>query len=101
MVLACDMRIATPETTCFYPVMKLGFTPPAPDVDRLKSLIGPSRTRVYLLTGLRLTSNEAQCWGLIDRICADPLAEANALVPPVLARPEHAMAIKTSIFNNK
>ena len=87
MVLACDLRIAVPEAQFFYPVMKMGFLPPAPDPGRMAQLIGPSRTRLMLLGGARIGAEEAERWGLIDRIVSGERLqdEARALAAPALA----------------
>lgn len=86
-MLACDLRLAVPEAEFFYPVMKMGFLPPAPDPGRMARLIGPSRTAMILLAGARIGAVEAERWGLIDRIVPGEalLAEAGALAAPALA----------------
>lgn len=101
IALACDVRIAVPDATFFYPVMKLGFLPQPSDPARLNALIGPARTKLILMCGQRISSTEALDWGLIDRItppetldeeihdlCADALA----------ANPRHVAAIKGMIL---
>lgn len=96
MVLACDLRIAVSSTKVFYPVMKLGFLPQPSDPARLARLVGPSRARMILMAGQKVTAEEAVTWGLIDRIVApsDLLDTASALAADVCAAtPEHARAI--------
>jgi enoyl-CoA hydratase/carnithine racemase len=68
MALACDLRIAVPEAKFFYPVMRLGFLPQPSDPTRLAALVGPARAKMILMAGLKITSDEALAWGLIDRI---------------------------------
>ncbi|MEJ6395781.1 enoyl-CoA hydratase/isomerase family protein [Gymnodinialimonas sp. 2305UL16-5] len=68
MALACDLRIAVPNARFFYPVAKLGFLPQPSDPVRLAALIGPARTKMILLAGQRLSSDEAHAYGLIDRV---------------------------------
>lgn len=97
MVLACDIRIAVPQAQLFYPVMRLGFLPPASDVRRLTGLIGQGRARMLLLAGQRIDADEARDWGLIDRIvpAEELIAAAEALAAAALAAtPDHVMAIK-------
>ena len=96
MALACDLRIAVPEATFFYPVMKLGFLPQPSDPARMAALIGPARTRLVLMGGARLTAQEALAFGLVDRIVApdDLLETARGLVADtVAADPAHVRAI--------
>ncbi len=68
MVLACDLRIAVPDAKFFYPVMRLGFLPQPSDPLRLRALIGPARAKMILMAGQKVTAQEAQDWGLVDRI---------------------------------
>ncbi|RBW53219.1 enoyl-CoA hydratase/isomerase family protein [Ruegeria sp. A3M17] len=70
MVLACDIRIAVPSAKFFYPVMKLGFLPQPSDPARMSALIGPSRTKMILMGGQKITADEAYTFGLVDRMVA-------------------------------
>jgi len=100
MALACDIRLAVPEAAFFYPVMKLGFLPQPSDAARMAALIGPSRARMILMGGARITAAEALSWGLIDRIhdagalldAARTLTDAACSAPP-----GHAARIKSMI----
>ncbi|MCL4160304.1 UNVERIFIED_CONTAM: hypothetical protein GTU68_037423 [Idotea baltica] len=76
MVLACDIRIAVPGSKFFYPVMKLGFLPQPSDPARMAALIGPSRTKLILMGGQKIMTDEALAFGLIDRVVeAEDLVE--------------------------
>lgn len=96
MALACDLRIAVPTAKVFYPVMRLGYMPQPSDVVRMRALIGPSRTKMVLAAGQKLSAQEAYDFGLIDRI-VDPdalLSEAEQLAEPALgADPDLAARI--------
>lgn len=70
MVLACDLRIAARGAKAFYPVMKLGFLPQPSDPGRLTKLLGPSRAKMVLMGGQKVTDKEALSWGLFDRLVA-------------------------------
>ena len=59
MVLACDIRLAVPATSFFYPVMKRGFLPQPSDSQRMRALIGPARTKLILMAGQKLTAQQA------------------------------------------
>ncbi len=100
MALACDLRLAVPGATFFYPVMRLGYLPQPADPARLVALVGPARAKLILLAGAKIEADEALAWGLIDRIVAaeDLLTTARALGMDVLAaKPGHATAIKRLI----
>ena len=91
MVLACDLRIAVPGARFFYPVMRLGFLPQPSDPARMAALIGPSRTKLILMAGQKLETEEALRIGLIDRIVApaDLLKSAHDLVADSLNADPH------------
>ena len=100
MVLACDLRIAVPSATIFYPVMRLGFLPQLSDPARLAALAGPSRAAMVLMAGQKIGADEALSWGMIDRIAApEALAgTAAALAADALAAtPDHVAGIKRLI----
>ena len=100
MVLACDLRIAPRKAKLFYPVMKLGFLPQPSDPARLVALVGPARAKLILMAGLKVSADEAQGWGLIDRICDDDGLDAmvQEVSADVLAAPDgHVAAIKRLI----
>ena len=96
IALACDLRIAVPTAKVFYPVMRLGYMPQPSDGVRIRALIGPSRTKMVLAAGQKISAQEAYAFGLIDRI-VDPdalLSEAEKLVEPALgADPDLAARI--------
>lgn len=95
MALACDCRVAVPDTTFFYPVMKHGFLPPPSDPIRLTALIGSGRAKMMLICGAKVGTEEAHRWGLVDRVVEDARAAASALAADALAGPEgHAATLK-------
>jgi enoyl-CoA hydratase len=97
MALACDLRLAVPAASFFYPVMRLGYLPQPSDPARLAALVGPSRAKLILMAGARIGAEQALDWGLIDRIVPPDslLAEAQALAADCLsATPAHVAAIK-------
>ncbi len=96
MALACDLRIAVPHSKFFYPVMKLGFLPQPSDPARLRALVGPSRAKLILMAGQKLTVEEAYDFGLVDRIVeGDVLDAARDLATDTCAAPnEIAFGIK-------
>ncbi|SDH88393.1 enoyl-CoA hydratase/isomerase family protein [Alloyangia pacifica] len=100
MALACDLRISVPGAKVFYPVMKLGFLPQPSDPGRLAALVGPARAKMVLMAGQKVPVEDAQGWGLIDRIVPPEalLSSARALAEDTLgADPAHAAAIKGMI----
>ena len=100
MFLACDLRIAVPHASFFYPVMKLGFLPQPSDPRRLADIAGPGTAKRILMAGDKLDVQDAHRSGLIDAI-----AEPEALLETALgwaadagqADPSHIAAIKRMI----
>ena len=100
MFLATDLRISVPSAKFFYPVMKLGFLPQPSDPGRLTNLVGPSRAKLILMAGQKVTAQDALHFGLIDEIVeADALQNrVRELANDVLvADPAHVTAIKDMI----
>lgn len=100
MALACDLRLAVPGASFFYPVMKLGFLPQPSDPARLAALVGPARAKMILMAGAKPCTQEACDWGLVDRIVGpdDLLAAAHALTGDVRAATlSHVAAIKSML----
>ncbi|WP_419738416.1 enoyl-CoA hydratase/isomerase family protein [Ruegeria sp.] len=96
MALACDLRIAVPSAKFFYPVMKLGFLPQPSDPKRMAALIGPARTKLILMSGQKVSAEEAYAFGLVDRIVSpdELMPAARELVADSLAaKPEIAAGI--------
>jgi len=91
MALACDIRLAVPQARFFYPVMKLGFLPQPSDPVRMSALIGPSRTRMILMAGQKITAAEAYDFGLVDRVVEPEMLmpTAHELVADSLAADPH------------
>lgn len=95
MVLACDLRVAVPGASVFYPVMKLGFLPQPSDPRRMAALIGAPRAKRILMAGEKISAETARDWGFFDAIAEDPLAQAEAWSAAAReAKPGHAAAIK-------
>ena len=91
MALACDLRLAVPGASFFYPVMKLGFLPQPSDPGRLTALVGPARAKMILMAGQKIDAETALAWGLVDRLVPAEtlLDEARALTEAPSAAPEH------------
>jgi enoyl-CoA hydratase/carnithine racemase len=97
MALACDLRISVPTAKFFYPVMKLGFLPQPSDPQRMAALVGPSRAKLILMGGQKITADEAFSFGLVDRLVEadDLMASVREIATDALAaKPSHIAGIK-------
>ena len=78
-VLACDMRVCTPEARFGVPIARtLGNCLSAANYARLVDLIGPARTKDILFTGRLIEAAEADSLGLVTRMA--PLSELDGVV---------------------
>lgn len=79
LVLACDLRLATPDFLCATPEVKLGLIATNAATVLLPQLVGPARARRMLLTGARMDATWCHAAGLVDEI-----VEAQDLMPRAL-----------------
>lgn len=70
LVLACDLVVASSGVKMGLPEIHLGLLPGGGGTQRLSRLIGRNRTKHYLLSGKRMTSEEAEHLGIIHTVCA-------------------------------
>ncbi len=68
IALFCDLRIASDDVLFGLPEVGLGIIPGAGGTQTLPRVIGLSRTLDMLLTGRRLTAEEAREAGLVNRV---------------------------------
>jgi len=66
--LACDFRIATTRSELGQPEVRLGLIPGAGGTQRLVRLIGLARAKELVMTGERITADEALRIGLVNRV---------------------------------
>ncbi|MCC6007877.1 MAG: enoyl-CoA hydratase/isomerase family protein [Rhodobacteraceae bacterium] len=100
MALACDLRLAVPEASFFYPVLRNGFLPQPSDPARLAALVGPGRAREILLCGARWSADEAHEAGLIERVVPRTRMEDEiaALAADALAAPTDLLSGIKALF---
>lgn len=94
---ACDLRVATPDTTFGVPAGKLGVVLDRLTVARISSLAGEGAARAMLLGGEVLSGEDAHRLGFVQRLggLEDALAWADAiagLAPLTLAG--HKLALE-------
>ena len=78
LALSCDLRSAVESATFGLPEVGLGIIPGAGGTQRSAHLLGQSRALDLVLTGRRLSANEALSIGLINRLIpnGEPLLES-------------------------
>jgi enoyl-CoA hydratase len=84
IALACDLRVATPESTFGVPIARtLGNCLSGATYSRLLDLLGPSRLKDLLFTGRLAAAGEAQAAGIVNRIA--PAGEIDRVVRELAA----------------
>ena len=96
----CDLRLATEEASFAHPELRLGappiFTP-------LRWIVGDGLARDLVLTGRRLSAEEALRAGLVSRVLASArlLPEAVEVAVRILEAPAEAVAfLKSSVIRS-
>lgn len=95
IALACDIRIAAPNTVLALPETGLGLIPGGGGTQRLPRLVGLGRALDMLLTGDRIDAAEALRIGLVSRLATSTTTlreQALEVAARIAARPPTASA---------
>lgn len=94
LAIACDLRVAATDAVFSAAEVRWGIIPDLGATQRLPRLIGMGRAKEMVLTGRNVTTEEAERWGLVNRVCEPDvlLKEAMALAAQLAAGPPLAMA---------
>jgi enoyl-CoA hydratase/carnithine racemase len=102
IALYCDLRIAAPDVVFGLPEVSLGILPAAGGTQTLPRILGLSGALDMLLTGRRLSAQEAFNMGMVNQVVprekllqtADELAHKIASFDPVVVRNAKQAVIK-------
>jgi enoyl-CoA hydratase/carnithine racemase len=85
LALACDLIVASSAATFALPEVKVGIFPGGGSTRTLTWLVGAARARDVILTGRRLTAEEAEHWGIVARVVppGEVLTAAKALAATI------------------
>ena len=94
LALACDLIVASRHAAFGLPEVGVGVFPGGGSTQTLTWAVGPARARDIVLTGRRLTADEAEAWGIVARVvepgtatdAAIALAERVAAGAPIAVR---------------
>lgn len=91
MVLNCDMFVASKSATFAFPDVKVGLTGFGGAFPRLVQRIGRQRATDMTLTARTISVEEAEKWGLVDRIAEDAVTVAVDLAKAIVANSPDAI----------
>lgn len=101
LAASLDFRFCGASAHFRIPEVALGMNMSWGSLPRLLALMGPARTKqAVILAQDRITSGQAREWGLVETVCADgqALAEAQSVAERIAALPPMAVTMtKTSI----
>jgi enoyl-CoA hydratase/carnithine racemase len=93
LALACDMIVASENAEFGQPEILLGLIPGGGGTQRLTHTIGKQRAMELVLTGRRITAQEALAYGLVNAVDKDWLGKAIELAQVVARRPPIAIRL--------
>jgi enoyl-CoA hydratase/carnithine racemase len=102
LALGCDIRVASENATFGLPEVKYGFPPGMGATQRLPRAVALGPAMEMLLTGDRITAQQALQWGLVNRVvprlqlieCAMELAQRIVANPPLAVRATKELAMR-------
>jgi len=96
LALGCDIRICSDTATFGLPEVKYGFPPGMGAPLRLPRIMPLGPALELLLTGDRITAEQAYAWGLVNRVVspAELMGEALKLAARIAANPP--LAVRTT-----
>ena len=102
LALAADIRVAADDAKMSIPEIKYGILPDTGASQFLSTLIGPSRTKLMMLTGRTIDAETADKWGMVDMVVPRTSLddEAFALAADMASRPPIALAIGKQLANH-
>ncbi|MCZ7570120.1 MAG: enoyl-CoA hydratase-related protein [Ardenticatenaceae bacterium] len=94
LVMASDLRLAAESAVFLQAFVKIGLVPDSGSTWFLPRLIGQARALEMMLTGRRISAQQAEAWGLINRVVPDGqlMSEARALAQEMAALPPKAVS---------
>ncbi len=71
IALGCDLRIASTDAEFGFPEVKLGLLPGGGGTQRTPRLVGSGRAAWLIMSGERISAEQAERWGLVEAVYAD------------------------------
>ncbi len=102
LALACDLRVASAESSYLMAFVKIGLVPDSGAAHLLPRTIGMAEALALSLTGERIGADEAHRLGLVTRVvpAEDLMKEAGELAQALAALPTKAIAITKRLLRD-
>ncbi len=102
LALACDLRIASNDTSIGCPEINLGIIPGSGGTQRLPRLIGIAKTKELLFMGEAVNGEEAARIGLVNKVVAKEvlLEEAKVWARKLASKPRVALSFLKNTIDN-
>jgi len=94
LALCTDFRVASLDAVFALPEVSIGIVPSSGGTYRLTRMVGPARARDLILSGRRMTADEALAWGLVSSVvpAGEHIKHAVSLAASLAEQPLHAIA---------
>ncbi|MFC6719241.1 3-hydroxyacyl-CoA dehydrogenase/enoyl-CoA hydratase family protein [Natrialbaceae archaeon GCM10025810] len=102
LALACDIRVATEDSTIGTPETTLGVIPGGGATQRLVRLVGEARTKEMVFRGMQFDAARAEEWGIINHaVPGDELDETvDDIVDDLVSGPPIALKAAKEVIND-
>ena len=98
IAIACDMRVAGPQSRFGITPARLGLVYSLHDTKLLVDLVGPSQAKRILFTGQLLSAEEAHDIGLVTILAEEPYEEAMAMAETMASVSSHSQKMSKAII---
>lgn len=99
LALAADMRYAAPDTQMSIMEIKWGLVPDMSSTQLMRHLASEDIVRELSYTGRIFDANEAKEYGLVTRVCDDPLEQAMSVAHEIACKNPDAIRANKRMFN--
>lgn len=101
LLLHCDYVFLSKDAMLKLPFVELGLCPEAASSLLLPRHIGYLRASEMILTGAKISAEQALQWGLANKVVDDTLTQANELAKTMAKRPPAAMALSKRLLKHE
>jgi enoyl-CoA hydratase/carnithine racemase len=99
LALGADFRIVAPDASLGFVEITFGLIPDMSGTQNLRRLVGPDRAKELVMTGRRVSGEEAVRLGLATEVAADPLDRARELATEIARRSPQAVRAAKAVMD--